>query len=133
APQPHRRRLEERRTSPVCLHQDPPRARPHPREHQPGHPAATPQVDGRLRRRLRTEGFGEAGSVLEVGSNRAGAQEPELAGLLQNGDELLGASRAGARFADQEAASGVIATRRYGSSPSELVETPSMAFTVSWT
>src|SRR5207237_4038982 len=59
--------------------------------------------------------------VLDVLGDRAGAQEAEPPGLLEDSLEA------------QACSAGTITTRRFGSSPSDVVETPSMALTVSCT
>lgn len=62
------------------------------------------------------EATGHAQGVLDVAFDRSRAEEAELLGLLEDGDQLQ---------------RGLITTRRRGSSPSEMVSTPSISFTVS--
>jgi len=90
-------------------------------QHQPGEPAATPQVADQLAwgRRVRGGG-GEATSVLDLVVERTGPQETVGDALLED-------------LGEGDSQAGWTTTWRRGSSPSEVVVTPSMLFTMSCT
>ena len=127
------------------LHQPPSAPQPQARQWEAGEAGTTSQIDRSqgsshgLRRRTAQrrrraveagcgQSIGKAGGMGKMGLNRTRPEEAQVSSFLQYPDEAVPAwTEAIAQT------TGSITTRRRGSSPSELVETPSMVFTVSWT
>ena len=89
---------------------------------RPGSPPPLPEVEHPAR--LRQPGQ-QGAAVLHVAGDRPGSEKAELLRPEENGVEV------GA--AQEELASALMTTRRRGSSPSEMVATPSISLTMSWT
>src|SRR5207237_8214184 len=123
-PQAPDRVAEEVGSAVVAVEQHPGRRREGVGQDQSRHAAAGAQVKG-VSGCVQCTGCGrpEPEGMRDVGLDRTGPEEPEALGLLEDGGDRP----------QDEVASGVITTRRRGSSPSEVVLTPSMVFTVSWT
>src|SRR5581483_9910783 len=117
---------QERRTPILHVDEHPARARPPPGEGETGNPPAAAEVDRPGRGR---DGGMVGPGVGQVVLDRAGTEEAEPASSFE-----LGAQRA-VRVAQDGSAGGAgrITTRRWGSSPSDVVCTPSISFTTSWT
>ncbi len=113
--------FEERGASFARVEQNPLRRRPLQRKHQPRDSCAATQIQGPPRFANRVH---EGRCVIEVVFDRPGAEEPEPLRSKEDVLERLGqlSSAVGA---------GEMTTRRRGSSPSELVTTPSSSLTVS--
>ena len=101
--------------------------RPEDGYNEPGQAAAAPEIEDAAR--LRQPGQ-EGAAVLDLPGQGAGPQESELLGPQEKIVEALTRSF---RDAQEEPAGALMTTRRRGSSPSEMVDTPSISLTMSWT
>lgn len=101
------------------------------RQHEAGHPSARAQVEHSGASDVRKKGK----RVFHVEHNRAGTEEAEALRLLEQLEKMC--PRVSHGPGDQACASiysaGAMATRRSGSSPSDLVTTPSSSAMVSCT
>src|SRR5205814_1775258 len=100
----------------------PPTGRPRQREHESRYSAAATEVE----RPLGGIDDQECLRVAQVVGDRARPDEPEPLGPFQRLDQRIDQALSAAL-------AGMITTRRRGSSPSEVVATPSMSLTVSCT
>ncbi len=96
-------------------------------EDQPRDAASAPEVDHRPVTVPELEQRKEGTSVVDVRLDGSRSEEPEVARPLEHGGQAVAA------LAGAHGHSGLMTTRRSGSSPSELEITPSSSLTVSWT
>ena len=116
---------QEHRPALARLQQDPPRRRPPPRERKTRDATARTEVEREIRRR---HGVAERPSVSRCPRPAPGPRKPSRCARRHSTSTGSIAS-----FRAQLVAAGRITTRRRGSSPSDVVETPSSSLTTSWT
>lgn len=119
-PQAANRLGQEVGSSLAGVQQDPLRVLETRREHKPGNPTAAAEVETSPGGFTEHEqSVDEAGAVVDLVVNRPRTEKAQVTGLLED------IAKCG------QSLTGVITTRRRGSSPSEDVATPGMSFTVS--